>query len=272
MKITRRQLKRIIKEELDATDLSMTHVPSEDSHVDPRYTQSSQKAHKRHHNGIFEPSKEQTISQGRIFSDCTGPGIVLPYDHVDKDTHDLWNYIIDARGNRSLYTIAIHEMLGIEDLGIVGIKQWMNVAAGATGKFLKKWVPYLGQAELAHDIVNVIIEWNKNVEKGFCEVMQLMNQSYWGSFERRHIKMEEWMIHPGYLALIIHYGRNKGWTPIKIAQVMISAGWLHPNEANYLRHEILKAEILKIELKSQIDALEFEDSLEIEDDSVAIEV
>jgi hypothetical protein len=102
--------------------------------------------------------------------------------------------------------------------------------------------------------------------------MEMMNTAYWGpqhtnpeaKFVRRHIKMSEWMMHPGYLALIIHYGREQGWSPMKIAQVMVSAGWLHPSEANALRNEILKADLLKIKSKKYLDALENSDEEEAE--------
>jgi hypothetical protein len=206
---------------------------------------------------------------GRAFADCPGLAITLPYEGLDKDVHDLWQYIIDVRGVRSLFSIAIDELLGIDDIGIAGIEKLVSMSYIAMKSTARRFVPIAGQVLLAADIAKTAKEWNADVEEGFCNVMQLMNAAYW-DMGRRHVKMSDWEKYPAYLALIIYYGRSKDWSPMKISQVMVSAGWLPSSEANDLRNEMLKGELLKIDFKSQIDALEFEDSLEIEDDSVAI--
>ena len=276
VKITKKRLRQIIKEEIEAAELSRTFSPKAGLELDPRYTQSREKAIKRHNRDIYARSQGQSLTRGRMFNDCGVPGIFLPKQMDDKEIHDLWSYIIDERGNRSLFAISIDEMLGISDLGVIGFKQMAKVAVKSAGMLLRKFIPFIGWAETGNDVNEIVNEWNRSVASGFCDVMTMMNDAYWGpkhtkpeaKFDRRHIKMSEWMMHPGYLALIIHYGREQGWSPMKIAQVMVSAGWLHPSEANALRNEILKADLLKIKFQSQLDALE--NSAEDEADPVAL--
>jgi hypothetical protein len=291
MKITRKQLKQIIKEELsralhevdDSTGLSPVFTPEiggEGHHLDPRYSDLKKKD--RHNRDEFKRSSNHVLTYGRVFSECGTPGIVLPNPTFDKDVSDLWNYIIDERGNRSLFAISIDELLGISDLGVMGAKQAATMATKTAGKVLRKFVPFVGWAETGSDINAIKKEWNAGVASGFCDVMTMMNGAYWGpkfdtytgekdkNFARRHIKLSEWRMYPAYLALIVHYGRENNWSPKKTADVMVSAGWLHQNEANELRNEILKADLLKIKFAEQIDALE--KSLEPEDAPVELEV
>jgi hypothetical protein len=280
MKITRKQLKQIIKEELsralhevDDSSLSPVFTPEiggEGPHLDPRYAQSDLKKKDRHNRDVYDRSRNHVLTYGRVFSECGTPGIVLPNPKFDKDVSDLWNYIIDERGNRSLFAISIDELLGISDLGVMGAKQAAIMATKTAGKVLRKFVvPFVGWAETGSDIKAIADEWLDDVASGFCDVMTMMNGAYWGPkfeseytgekdkhFARRHIKLSEWRMYPAYLALIVHYGRENNWSPKKTADVMVSAGWLHQNEANELRNEILKADLLKIKFAEQTDALE----------------
>ena len=276
MKITRHQLIQMIREEARALikeeqeEFSKSFSPKASLDVDPRYTQSREKVLKRHNRSIYDLSRNEIITNSRVFDQCgyDRSAIVLPSEQRDREIRELWEYIIDERGNRALFAIAIDELLGIGDIGVMGFKHLAKVATKTAAITLRKMVPFIGWAETSFDLKSIRDEWNRGVATGFCEVIRMMDEAYWGETERRHIKLSEWRQHPGYLALIVHYGREQGWSPMKTAQVMVRAGWIHPNEANTLRNEILKADLLKIKFKSQIDALE--DSLEIESEPLAL--
>jgi len=252
MKITRNQLKRIIKEVMDDPEpLFPKFTPSPESPVDPRFSGYANPGRSR-------PTKEQEFSNGRFFTGCSGTKIVLPYENSNKDAHDLWNYIIDARGNNSLFEIAIENLLGVDDFAALGAEKFVMLATTATKGIARKFVPIAGQVLLAADIAKTIKEWNKDVSKDFCNVMQLMNFAYWGESKNRYVLLQDWEMYPAYFSLIVQYGRKEaGWVPMKLAQVMVSAGWLHPNEANEFTNKILESELRQIEFKEgTIDYLE----------------
>jgi len=115
MRITRGQLRRIIREELDrlseqhdlafiledfplllkeeeGVDIDVDvdrdfragqsdHIAHLDAAIDPTYRQSHQRALKRKQSDYFTKhgSRESMLQHGRVFGDCGAPGIVLPH-------------------------------------------------------------------------------------------------------------------------------------------------------------------------------------------------
>ena len=249
MRITRGQLRRIIREELDrlseqhdltfiledfplllkeeeGVDIDVDvdrdfragqsdHIAHLDAAIDPTYRQSHQRALKRKQSDFFTKHGHPHVAagHGRVFGDCGPPGVMPPRPSARLDR---------GAGDRDALRVWEHviEVHGSPSFASASIEGFLGIEdigwealqrsiKSAGGTFARRWIPWVGWVETAEDVHATFQIYKRSVSEGFCDLMRDMDDSYWDA-DTSPIPLSKWRSkYPGYLVLITQFCLTK---------------------------------------------------------------
>ena len=246
MKLSGRQLRQIILEEIDQYDLPplspkelerISRVPVGGDITHPTYAQSKARREKRiHRPGVWgdQDSSDYELKSGacgQIRVPKNDPFVAGIYDYLLKSTPDATR-------------LAARAFLGADDLATsAGIHL---SAKKATGKIAKKFIPIAGWIELGEDVAEFSEKLSDARSQDICKLLSRLDLAYYGSMTRCNdpsdcdpISLRDWQTkYSAYLLAILNHSQSKGYGPIRVVQGFVKAGWLRGSEATDLKNLI----------------------------------
>ena len=260
MKITRRQLRQIIREELgrqyDLPPLSPKELERinkqlpGDTYTHPSFVQSQERREKRVDRPRAPAGASKHFKHTRGDHDRSDwvmkgsaacAGVRVPKN--DPFAADIYDYLLSSTPSAS--RVAAKSFLGAADIATqVGI---YSAAKAATGKVAKKFIPIVGWVDLGADIAEFSDRLSDARNQDICKLLSRMDLAYYGSITRCKkpsdcdpISLRDWQTkYPAYLLSILEFAKSRGIGPVSVVQGFVRAGWLRSTEAVDLENAIM---------------------------------
>ena len=164
----------------------------------------------------------------------------IPHEFYDKDAHKILRFLVELTDDKTTRQIIMKNFLGIDDLA------WesFELVVKAKGKdWMKKFVPYVGQAETALDGFNTISDLLTEDlldDDILCDLITTMSNRYWNEDELP-MSLDLWKNEfPSWLILITEFCMGAlGKTALGTVTTLIKCGWLQSSDGSQYRKEIL---------------------------------